>query len=514
MLNFPIPYPEELLYSTIARAGIRQGLISPKQLLDEVFESRTVIATVDLPSHIAKVARWLPSKLTPEALLYCHTLFPLYGPFVPEDRRSQCVRWLIGSQGATHLALGVAASRVQIPRFVRYCPDCLVEQRNQYGEYFWLREWQVEGIDACPEHGVLINTRIARPLIERHHYIAASPESCSLIKQRTGTKESLWISRQVRQLLQAPAQTSPSFEQWSVYYRNLASKLDLTYRKTQINHQAIKDRVLQAWSVQWLSRHQLLPQGSSANESDWLRCIFRKHRKSFNYLEHIVVHQALLGSNWQITDAIKEASQCPTSKNKQPPVQVKTQEHVNLTPDQEGWLNLLASHPPKQARHSSKALYARLYRKHREWLLETNYCHAGTKTKVLTQRVDWDKRDREYLHALRQLAVFLKANLQGPRRSRNYYFNLLENAATVEKNINRMPLSKSFLIAHIESTAQYQIRRLQNAYNDLLTLFDVPPRWRLLRNAKLSDERLTEKARVFLETLVSTQHDIQKFRKQ
>ena len=513
MLNFPVPYAEELLYSTIARAGVRQGLISPKQLLDEVFESRTVIATIDLPSNIEKVARWLPSTLTPEALLYSHTLFPLYAPFVPEGRRRQCMQWLIGSQGASHLARGVAASRIQTPRFVRYCPSCLIEQRNQYGEYFWLREWQVEGIDACPQHGVLSDTRIARPLIERHHFIAASPDYCSLTKQRAGSQESLWVNRQVQQLLQSPAQTSPSFEQWSAYYRNLASKLNLTYRKTQINHQTIKDKVSQAWPTKWLARHQLTPKGSSSNESDWLRCIFRKHRKSFNYLEHIVVHQALLGNNWQITEAIKEASQYPTSNNKQQPVQVKTPVHINLTLDQEDWLNLLASNPPKQARQNSKALYARLYRKHRDWLLDTNYQHAAPKAKPTNLRVDWDKRDREYLHALRQLIVFLHSNPQGPRRSKAYYFNLLENASTVEKNINRMPLSKSFLIAHVESIAQYQIRRLQNANNDLLILFDTPPRWRLLRNATLSDERLTEQARIFLETLVSTQYEVQRYRK-
>lgn len=37
MLNFPTPYPNELIYSTIARAGIHHAITSPKQLLEEVF---------------------------------------------------------------------------------------------------------------------------------------------------------------------------------------------------------------------------------------------------------------------------------------------------------------------------------------------------------------------------------------------------------------------------------------------------------------------------------------------
>ena len=52
MLNFPMPYQHELIYSTVARAGTRLALDSPKQLLDEVFKNRKVIATVDLPCRL------------------------------------------------------------------------------------------------------------------------------------------------------------------------------------------------------------------------------------------------------------------------------------------------------------------------------------------------------------------------------------------------------------------------------------------------------------------------------
>lgn len=50
-----MPYPDELLYSTIARASVRIGIVSPKQLLDEVFNNRKVIATFDMPSHIESI---------------------------------------------------------------------------------------------------------------------------------------------------------------------------------------------------------------------------------------------------------------------------------------------------------------------------------------------------------------------------------------------------------------------------------------------------------------------------
>lgn len=52
MRCFPVPYPDELIYSLVARAGIRSAITSSKQLLSEVFGDRKVIATIDLPSHV------------------------------------------------------------------------------------------------------------------------------------------------------------------------------------------------------------------------------------------------------------------------------------------------------------------------------------------------------------------------------------------------------------------------------------------------------------------------------
>ena len=93
MLNFPLPYQNELIYSTVARAGIRLALSSPKQLLDEIFQNRKVIATVDLPCHLNAIINQFPAnQVSLEDIAYQHTLFPIYAPFVPENRRQQCLQ--------------------------------------------------------------------------------------------------------------------------------------------------------------------------------------------------------------------------------------------------------------------------------------------------------------------------------------------------------------------------------------------------------------------------------------
>ena len=96
MLGFPLPYCDELLYSTIARYGIHSGIVSPKELLQEVFGDTKIIATPDLPGHLTRIADLYPEVvgITPGDLLYEHTLFPLYAPFIGEERRRCLTREL------------------------------------------------------------------------------------------------------------------------------------------------------------------------------------------------------------------------------------------------------------------------------------------------------------------------------------------------------------------------------------------------------------------------------------
>ncbi len=102
MLNFPMPYQHELIYSTVARAGTRLALDSPKQLLDEVFKNRKVIATVDLPCHLnAIIHQFSNHQFTVQDIAYQHTLFPIYAPFVPEKRRQQCLKWMADGKHPT-----------------------------------------------------------------------------------------------------------------------------------------------------------------------------------------------------------------------------------------------------------------------------------------------------------------------------------------------------------------------------------------------------------------------------
>jgi len=503
MLNFPVPYHGELVYSLVARAGIHMGVISPKQLLDDVFGDRKVVATVDLPCHLNKISSHYPASLglTVSRLAYEHTLFPLYAPFVREDIRRRCLHWMEGkSLGAIHMALGVSASRIRQDRSLRYCPQCMNSQKAKYGEYYWDRKWQVSGSNCCLEHGGLVDASIERRSYHRHYFYALTSKCTQSVIQSNLIEEDKRVTRQVNNLLMKVATKSPTFDQWGVFYRNLAIDSNCT-RGEHIQFDAIKGKISSRWSVEFLNRNGL---SLSDNQSCWLRTIFRKHRKSFSYLEHVAVLDAFLPNGWNIADVLEEVVRlsAPPSKGKglfsnEARLKVSSQEKRDL------WERYLKKFGVKQGRcKGGGGLYAWLYKYDRDWLLWVNGRYQKH-IDVKNTRVDWGERD---LYVVNELNIIKQNALQrsdAPRASKNWYLFQVSKTSTIAKNMGKLPLVRLFLAKNVEDTATYQVRRILRAFLSLKEDGSLVRGWKLLRLAGLSEGRLTKKAKRFLKKTIT-----------
>jgi hypothetical protein len=165
----PNPYPDELLYSVIARYHVRMNNESPKWTLREVFGTENVIPTIDLPSHLdSLVSRNLTRGLTADQWVDGHTLYPFYAPFLPKERAHR-VRCLMKSTNGSgiHALIGITASTVERSNDLRYCPRCFESDIQQYGEPYWHRLHQMSGVWVCPLHQVELH-RIIEPVSDRH----------------------------------------------------------------------------------------------------------------------------------------------------------------------------------------------------------------------------------------------------------------------------------------------------------------------------------------------------------
>ncbi|AEV37849.1 Tn7-like transposition protein D [Pseudovibrio sp. FO-BEG1] len=495
MLGFPLPYCDELIYSTIARYGVHSGITSPKELLFEVFGDTKITAVSDLPGHLKKVAELYPEPLgiAPLDLLYKHTLFPLYAPFIGKARHKALSHELVGSRkSSVHLMAGVIASRVKQPKYLRYCPDCVIEQFERHGECYWRRIWQVAGADSCPSHGKLIDAKICRHDVHRHAFKAASPDTCPSVKAQSGSWQDVVMAISIDELLGLRVKHVPELTQWGIYYKNLAAEKGFN-RGLQVRHEEIKERVIEYWGAEWLAGHSLLP---TTDAESWLQSIFRKHRKAFSYLEHLIVLHALLEPRWNLQDAINEVVQGKAVKGapKSLPVQNEDKSEAHRSK----WLVALNKYGVKAARlNGFGSVYTWLYRHDKVWLMEVNQKHYKPTTRRKA-RVDWSMRDSNTLRVLVKLRDQFDNQLNGPRRSKNWYLKKIDVAASVEKHLELLPLCRAFLKRHSESISDYQIRRIKCTLLGLKQHGASIKRWRVLRAAGLSEERLTEPARCFL----------------
>ena len=502
MFNFPTPYPDELIYSTVARAGVRLALTSPKQLLDEVFQNRKVSATVDLPCHLEKILHWLPQRLYDlNHLIDKHTLFPIYACFIPEERRQNCLHFMQGaSHGALHLAVGLNASKVNIPEYLRYCPRCFEEQLQSYGEWYWSRLWQIPGVSCCPQHGKLLNSSVQYRPVHKHEFKAACLENCPTHSQEPAFLDEILIAQKAIELCSLTNTPSANLAQWTLFYKDLALKHNMVKGKHHIVHELIYQKIMQRWPMSFLIQHGL---GDLCTENSWLHHMFRKHRRSFSYLEHFIVIEAFYGGkSWTFQEILKAVKACRAAPKRS--LDDVTQENLQsavIQNQRHSWLTALAQNSIIEARKQNTALYAWLYRNDKKWLLETN-SQKQMPFIPYGKKVNWRQRDWDSVKYLLLLNQQLVDNLDSPRRTKTWWIKQLKSPSTIEKNLDNLPLIAKFLSKYQEDVSCYQIRRLSRELLLNKLKNESIPLWVLLRKAGLTTDRMTKETQNFLNQVI------------
>jgi hypothetical protein len=237
---FPDPHPDEIFYSICARLCERAGYSKHRIAMRDLFGSEAVVASVTLPSHLDDLVARLPleSAYTSDYLIEEHTLLPFYSPFLPSGRVGRLRQDMCGRKGpAIHMRSGLMASRVPLPGWLRFCPQCIAEDRNRFGECYWHRVHQISGVELCPFHEVYLQDSDvpASNKRTRHEYVAAERVLQRTIQFLPGVRSPyhqilLEIARDVYWLL-CQHHLSQDLKLLHYRYRHLLAAIDLaTYR--------------------------------------------------------------------------------------------------------------------------------------------------------------------------------------------------------------------------------------------------------------------------------------------
>jgi hypothetical protein len=499
--NFPAPYPNELIYSVIARYAVHNGILSPKYLTEELFNNRNLTPTYDLPSHLDRVANYLPDHYDALILINQHTLLPIYQPFQPDTVMRYAVQALRGEQyQSLHTKLGKNASRIKAVSFFRFCPHCWQEQMQQYGEVYWKCSWQITGYEYCTRHQQsLFVSSIPCNGLDRKFYAAhlnAVMDSSQLILNTHHLDQHIKLAELIEGLLShSICIIFQDFSMLSNAYFNLLKDRELLSGHKNINYEKVRQLVVDYWGESFLQYYQL---GDLRAENCWLKNMCRKHRRAFSYLEHIILLKALAPEQNPI-ETFKQYIDL-TSVNveeKSAKVCVNNKIDQTLSEDQKQWTQLILEKPVKQARQQNGSLYARLYRNHKDWLLFINKSALTPPPSVPKPRVDWRARDRKFVKQLIKIRNELLEDLDSPQWTKKFFIRQLGSVNMIEKNWNFLRLTVAFLDRYAESIDCYQIRRMTRTFIQHNIEDKYYPPSIFLRESGLSEQRLTPEARRF-----------------
>ncbi len=180
---FPILYPDELLYSALARYHIRSGNKSFRQTDLELFgyssQQRCKVTLTNNLNYLVKNLS-LFSQITVSDLLQNHTLYPFYATFLMPQEVWQLKDYMKKKLSGSILEIAKVAtnSTGDSKKFLKFCPVCLEKDTQEYGEPYWHRIHQIPGILVCPNHAVVLHDSSIAVDSKGIHYYAASSENC------------------------------------------------------------------------------------------------------------------------------------------------------------------------------------------------------------------------------------------------------------------------------------------------------------------------------------------------
>lgn len=182
---FTDPYPDETLYSAVARYHYRAKYERIIHTMRDMFGVDEYKIQIDLPSHLDRLVERLPPghNYSADKFIDKHTLLPFYAPFLPADRVQTIRKYMRDdSKGSSIYAIvGLLSFKIYL-NGLKFCPLCAAEDRKAFGETYWHRPHQLPGVFVCGKHALFLNEVSPHPreIEDRNNYLVNAEQSIKL----------------------------------------------------------------------------------------------------------------------------------------------------------------------------------------------------------------------------------------------------------------------------------------------------------------------------------------------
>ena len=149
---FPAIYPDELVYSLLARYYDQAGYHVYRCAAEELFVNPACRPNPEFINlYTDDALRCITRNMSMEEVILQHTMLPAYR-FLPAERLQRAFQFLVRMNTDYCNILPLPTNEKGEKRYLRYCPICVKEDREVYGECYFHRMHQIVGVNICPEH--------------------------------------------------------------------------------------------------------------------------------------------------------------------------------------------------------------------------------------------------------------------------------------------------------------------------------------------------------------------------
>lgn len=172
MIKFlPEIYPDEAVYSYLSRCYARSGYIWNKGFAKEIFERPTANIDCSLLNVLTpEFKEIIGNKIGLKELILNHTLFKYYARFLPLEKRKRVFEKALSNEPflSQHLPIPLHTDT----SCLRYCPECVKEDRIKYREAYIHITHTIPDINVCSKHNCeLINVEFIKNKINNTAFI-------------------------------------------------------------------------------------------------------------------------------------------------------------------------------------------------------------------------------------------------------------------------------------------------------------------------------------------------------
>ena len=148
----PTIYPDELVYSWFCRYYVHSGCFSHKTVLQELYCKKSDYLSKEFIGNLNDEAMEQIGEIySLNKLVLDYTMYPQYARFVPLAKKKDAL-YRLGHDSCDVHYLFPVLPRNDGERYLRFCPLCVKEDREIYGEAYWHRKHQIRNMCICTQH--------------------------------------------------------------------------------------------------------------------------------------------------------------------------------------------------------------------------------------------------------------------------------------------------------------------------------------------------------------------------